>query len=128
MITLPNPLIELIISGNKQFEMRKCLPVYMEIGTDGFYALEKGTDKVRCWCRVDHVVKAIMTKQLAINYAPSLGVSSEYILNYAQEGSLVYMWAIGKVIKLNEMRRDSFSLNKNPQSFVYCPLSDGGPL
>ena len=55
LITLPKNLLEKIISGEKEFEMRKCLPKHMKIGEDGFFVVEKGTDDVRCWCRVDDV-------------------------------------------------------------------------
>lgn len=55
LITLPKHLIDKILSGEKEFEMRKCLPKKMKIGEDGFFVVEKGTDNVRCWCRVDEV-------------------------------------------------------------------------
>lgn len=32
LITLPKHLIEKIVSGEKKFEMRKCLPKHMKIG------------------------------------------------------------------------------------------------
>ena len=128
MITLPNSLIELIISGKKKFEMRKCMPAYMVIGTDGFYVVEKGTDKVRCWCRVDQIEKVVNTTQVAFHYAPSLGVTPEYILKYAPKGTLVYMWKIGKVSEIENMSRSSFHLTTNPQSFIYCPWSYGEPF
>jgi hypothetical protein len=35
LITLPKNLLEKIISGEKEFEMRKCLPKHMKIG-EGF--------------------------------------------------------------------------------------------
>lgn len=128
IITLPENLIELILSGEKLFEMRKCLPARMEIGEDGFFAIEKGTDKVRCWCRVDHVTKLIMTTQLSEQYSPELGVSPEFILDYAPVETLVYMWRISKVVKLDKLSRESFYLRDNPQSFVYCPWSYGEPF
>ena len=56
LITLPKDLIEKIISGEKVYEMRKCLPKNMTIGVDGFFVVEKGTSDVRCWCRVDKAI------------------------------------------------------------------------
>ena len=41
LITLPKDLLEKIISGEKEFEMRKCLPKHMKIGEDGFFVVEK---------------------------------------------------------------------------------------
>lgn len=125
LITLPKHLLEKIISGDKQFEMRKTLPRQMKIGEDGFFVVEKGTDEVKCWCRVDLVILADMTKQLAIKYSRLLGVTPEFVINYAPVGTSVYLWGIGKVMKLQDLYRDSLFVNKNPQSFAYCPLSYG---
>ena len=55
LITLPKNLLEDILNGKKKYEMRKCFPKQMRIGKDGFFVVEKGTDNVRCWCRVDEV-------------------------------------------------------------------------
>lgn len=125
LITLPKNLLEKIISGEKQVEMRKTLPRNMKIGEDGFFVIEKGTDKVRCWCRVDEVKVFIMTEKMAIAYSQLLCVTPEYIINYAPVGTVVYMWFIGKVKKLQDLCRDSLIVDKNPQSFAYCPLSYG---
>ena len=125
LITLPKNLIEKITSGEKQFEMRKTLPRYMKIGEDGFFVVEKGTDEVRCWCRVDEAREVVMTEKLAIEYARFLCVTPEYIIKYAPVGTKVYMWGIGKVMKLQDLCRDSLIVDKNPQSFAYCPLSYG---
>lgn len=125
LITLPKHLLEKIVSGEKQFEMRKTLPRYMKIGEDGFFVVEKGTDEVRCWCRVDQVREVVITEKLAIEYAHLLCVTPEYVINYAAVGTKVYMWGIGKVKKFQGLCRDSLIVNKNPQSFAYCPLSYG---
>lgn len=93
LITLPKHLLEKIVSGKKQFEMRKTLPRHMNIGEDGFFVVEKGTDEVRCWCRVDQARKVVMTEKLAIEYSRLLGVTPEYVINYASTGTKVYMWA-----------------------------------
>jgi hypothetical protein len=125
LITLPKHLLEKIISGEKQFEMRKTLPRHMKIGEDGFFVVEKGTDEVRCWCRVDQTRKVVMTEKLAIEYSRLLCVTPEFVINYAPVGTKVYMWGIGKLIKLQDLCRDSLFVDKNPQSFAYCPLSYG---
>ena len=125
LITLPKDLLEKIISGEKKFEMRKCLPKNMKLGEDGFFVVEKGTDEVRCWCRVDLVVEVTMNALVAVQYAGLLGVSPQFILDYAPFGTKVYLWEIGKVIKLQDLCRGSLSVDKNPQQFAYCPLSYG---
>ena len=125
LITLPKHLIEKIMSGEKKFEMRKCLPKNMKIGEDGFFVVEKGTNEVRCWCRVDRCIEFSMTAIAAIQYAGLLGVSPEFVLNYAPIGTKVYMWEVSKVIKLQDLCRNSLFIDKNPQQFAYCPLSYG---
>lgn len=124
LITLPKNLLENILNGKKKYEMRKCIPKQMRIGEDGFFVVEKGTDNVRCWCRIDEV------REVNINYfsckmlATKLCVSEEYIIRYAK-GEKVYIWKIGKVIHLEDLKRHSLIVDKNPQQFAYCPLSYG---
>lgn len=127
LITLPKYLIEKIISGEKKFEMRKCLPKNMKIGEDGFFVVEKGTDIVRCWCRVDKIMtlNLVMTEIRAKGLSKDLCVSPQFILNYSRTGNDVRLWEIGKVIKLQDICRNSLFVDKNPQQFAYCPLSYG---
>lgn len=125
LITLPKHLIEEIISGNKKYEMRKCLPKNMKIGEDGFFVVEKGTDEVRCWCRVDRCIEVTMTALDAVQYAGVLGVSPQFILDYAPVGTKVYLWEIGKVNKTQDLCRGFLFVEKNPQQFAYCQLSCG---
>lgn len=125
LITLPKNLLDKILSGEKKFEMRKCFPKNMKLGKDGFFVVEKGTDKVRCWCRVDFVVEVTMNEPVAVHYAGVLGVSPEFVLNYAPIGTKVYMWEVSKVVKIQNLCRNSLFVDKNPQQFSYCPLSYG---
>lgn len=124
LITLPKNLLEKIISGEKEFEMRKCLPKHMKIGEDGFFVVEKGTDDIRCWCRVDEVRETYIDHYSAGWFAPRLCVSEEYIEKYANSEK-VYLWKIGKVIAIECLKRDSLIVDRNPQQFAYCPLSYG---
>lgn len=124
LITLPKPLIDSIIRGEKIYEMRKSLPKFMKIGEDGFFAVEKGTSNVRCWCRVDGVSETFIDHYCASLFEKFLCVNDEYISRYAGDKK-VYMWRIGKVIELSDLDRDSLFVDKNPQQFAYCPLSYG---
>ena len=124
LITLPKLLLDKILSGEKKYEMRKSLPKNMRLGVDGFFVVEKGTDKVRCWCRVDVVYKTDMNQECACWLTSQLCVSSEYIDKYANNKK-VYLWKIAKVVKLQGLCRDSLMIDKNPQQFAYCPLSYG---
>lgn len=124
LITLPKQLIDKILSGQKKFEMRKCLPKNMRLGEDGFFVVEKGTNKVICWCRVDVVYGTYMSRACASWLAFSLCVSAEYIEKYANSKK-IYLWKISKVVKFQGLCRDSLMIDKNPQQFAYCPLSYG---
>ena len=66
-----------------------------------------------------------MTAITSIQYAGVLSVSPEFVLNYAPIGTKVYMWEVSKVIKLQDLCRNSLFVDKNPQQFAYCPLSYG---
>ena len=48
----------------------------------------------------------------------------EFILRYVN-GKKPYLWVIGKVISLEDLDRSSLFVDKNPQSYAYCPLSYG---
>lgn len=124
LITLPKKLLEDIISGKKKFEMRNCLPKHMKIGEDGFFVVEKGTNDVRCWCRVDAIMETYVDYYSADWLASRLCVPYEYVARYAN-GKKIYLWKIGKVITIECLKRDSLIVDKNPQQFAYCPLSYG---
>lgn len=124
LITLPRPLIECIIRGEKHYEMRKVIPKHMKLGEDGFFVVEKGTNNIRCWCRVDQINRIFVDHYTVDNYVDILCVRPEYILNYVGEKG-AYLWKIGKVIKFVDLERNSLIVDKNPQSFAYCPLSYG---
>ena len=124
LITLPKHLIDSIIRGEKLYEMRKSLPKFMKIGEDGFFAVEKGTNNVRCWCRVDDIISTNIESYSAQWYYRKVCVSYGYVSRYAK-GKKVYLWKIGKVIELSDLERGSLFVDKNPQQFAYCPLSYG---
>lgn len=122
LITLPKRLIDCIISGEKVYVMRKSFPKLMQIGEDGFFVVEKGTSKVRCWCRVVRV-RQVYVKDVGESWLVSrLCIDKEYIRKYAAHKK-VYLWKIGKVIELSDLDRSSLLVDKNPQQFAYCPLS-----
>lgn len=124
LITLPRNLIEKIISREKIYEMRKCLPKRMIIGQDGFFVVEKGTNMIRCWCRVDNITEQYVGHNSIDWYVSRLCVPAKYIEQYAN-GRKVYIWKIGKVKVFTYLGRESLFLDKNPQQFSYCPLSYG---
>lgn len=127
VITLPKELIQAIIEGRKIVELRKVKPRLMKLGEDGFFCVEKGTQFVRCWCRVDNIGclfgEFIKPSELAAKAA----VSEEFVKEYAQSGKLIYEWQIGKVIVIEEdsLVISSLFVDRNPQQFAYCPLSYG---
>ena len=125
LITLPKHLLDKIILGKKKYEMRKCLPKNMKLGVDGFFVVEKGTDKVRCWCRVDSVINTSVDVCVAERLSEDLCVSPQFILDYAHAGKDVWLWEIGEVKKIEGLCRDYLGVAKNPQQFVYCPFSYG---
>lgn len=124
VITLPKHLIDKIISGEKIYEMRKAIPKFMNIGEDGFFAVEKGTRNVRCWCRIDCIYGTWFDHSTASWFAARLCVDEEYVIKYAAD-KRIFLWKIGKVIELSGLDRNSLLVDNNPQQFAYCPLSYG---
>lgn len=121
LITLPKNLIDDIISGKKKYEMRKYLPKFMWLGVDGFFVVEKGTDKIRCWCRMDEVKHTYIGPISAKLLSSSLCVSKKDIERYAKRQE-VYLWKIGKVVTFTGLKRDPLLFKRNPQRFAYCAL------
>lgn len=125
MITLSKNLLEKIISGEKKYEMRKSLPKGMRIGVDGFFVVEKGTNDIKCWCRVDRVERTFIDHYSADWFATRLCVPEKYVENYASPNRVLYLWEIGKVITYTNLKRKALFVHRNPQQFTYCPLSYG---
>lgn len=119
LITLPKFLIEKINSGEKKFEMRKCLPKLMQVGEDGFYVVEKGTDNIRCWCRVDECKETYVDHFNIWTLSCNLCVPIGYIKKYAN-GKNVYLWRIGMVKVFEHLSRKELNIDRNPQQFTYC--------
>lgn len=125
VITLPANLIDAIISGEKLYEMRKTVPKLMRLKEDGFFVVEKGTDNIRCWCRVDDIFDLKMTAEMTTSISPLVSVPVEYINRYAPNEGHVKMWQIGIVKVLSGVRLEDLVVERNPQTFAYCPLSWG---
>lgn len=125
-ITLPRYLIRKIERGEKLIEMRKQRPKanLFKLGFDGFFCCEKGYDIVDCWCRVDDIIETDLTVSTFRTYGNEIGIPYTSFLSYANYGSRIYLWKIGKVIPLFIDRKEIF-VDRNPQSFCYTPLSHG---
>jgi len=124
LITLPKDLLEKIISGQKTFEIRHCFPKHMKLCEDGFFVVEKGTDDIRCWCRIDGYMYTYVDHYCAEWLAYRAGVPAKWIEKYAN-GKKLCLWKIGKVIVFENLKRKSLIVDRNPQQFAYCPLSYG---
>ena len=82
---------------------------------------------MRCWCRVDKILKSCEPLDVCFYYAGKLGVSSEYIKEYMANKKQVYLWHIGKVKEFlpHAVILDDLLVDRAPQQFVYAPLSHG---
>lgn len=116
VITLPRDLISKILSGEKTFEMRKSCPYRFRLG-DGVFVIEKGTDIVRCFFKVDEIISINPDK--AASWANDLGVSVQYVQNYCKNAQRVYMWHIAEIRQLSNYSRTLLGVKNNPQNFVY---------
>lgn len=122
VLTLPKHLIANLISGNKRIEMRKSFPIHFNIGIDGFFACEKGTTEIKCWCRIDRIEKVQDISRVPSEMQTSICVSEDYIKRYAQNKK-IYFWHIGKCIEFTtplDLHRN-FNLKRAPQSYAYAP-------
>ena len=94
----------------------------MKIGEDGFFVVEKDTNNVRCWCRVDKVktIDTSLINKIAEGLSKDLCVTPQYVIDYACSGKNVCLWEIGKVAEFQGLIRSYLLASKNPQQFAYC--------
>lgn len=119
LITLPKDLIEDIIAGRKIFEMRKSRPRLLFENVDGFYVVEKGTNDIRCFCRLIAYRSIAITDEIAKKYSGPLCVPPSYIIGYAKKNTLVWLWEIGIVRIFKNFKREDLGLDTNPQNYYY---------
>lgn len=127
VITLPKYLIDAILKGEKNLEMRKCVPRLLRRGEDGFFVVQKGTKIVRCWCRVEYMVQLEDSCKPLSVIIKHLAISQEFFEAYCSGAKNIYLWRIGKVrqFKYGSMTLKDLVVDRAPQSFAYCPLSFG---
>lgn len=125
-ITLPRYLIQRIISGEKTLEMRKSRPKanLFQVKEDGFFICEKGLNAVVCWCRIDEFIEIYPSPWTYLQYGKQIAISEQHFINYNSYSRKVFLWKIGKVIVYEKpLSNEDILIDRNPQSFVYTPLS-----
>ena len=126
VITLPNYLIEAIREGRKQYELRLCAPIQFNQSCDGFFVVEKGSSNVVCWCRVDDIFSTCDENWICEEFADTLAVPEDWIRKYLK-GRPAFLWHIKEAHffeKPLSLQNDLY-VDRNPQSFAYCPFSHG---
>lgn len=122
VLTLPNHLLSLFLSGQKTAELRKSFPTKLNVGKEGFFFIEKGTDSCYAWCRVKSIVKFERSSLMDINTLRAICVSDRWVSDYREGAKCSYVWYVDKVVRFKyPMHRGYFFLNHNPQSFAYAP-------
>lgn len=127
VITLPKNLINAILDGKKNLEMRKSVPRLLRKGEDGFFVVEKGTKIVRCWCRVEYTIDLRSTVKPINLIVQHLAVSQKFFDAYCSGAKNIFLWRIGKVKSFEDgaVTLEDLAVDRAPQSFAYCPLSFG---
>ncbi len=117
-ITLPRKLIDKIISGEKEIELRKSFPA-LEGCLMQVYVVEKGTKRVPIQFRVDSVCHK-SPWWIWTHYADQTGIRLSEFLSYVKDSKLIYGWHICNVRVLSPtFDIDCLGIKKAPQSFVY---------
>ena len=117
-ITLPRKLIDKIINGEKQIELRKSYPalegLFMTV-----YVVEKGTKRVPIKFQVMAMVRR-PPMWIWERCADYIGISFDEFAKYAKDSKELCAWLICEVKELSPtFDIDCLGIKKAPQSFVY---------
>ena len=124
IITLPPHLIEKIIKGEKQIEIRKTIPKQFNIDKDVVFVVTKGTNKVSFFFTIRRFYS---TNDVEIYWhfnKQYLGIHIDFMQRYWQVDSILHFWEIAYVQPLLypiDLIED-LHCQRAPQSFVYCDV------
>lgn len=122
VLTLPKHLLLLFLSGYKTAELRKSFPTKLNVGKEGFFIIEKGTDLCYAWCRVSSIFDFKRDSLMDGNTLRAVGVSERWVSDYRESSKISYVWFVDKVVRFKyPIHRSYFLLDHNPQSFAYAP-------
>lgn len=121
-ITLPRSLWDKIVSGEKTIELRKNTPQEFNEKTDRVYVCLKATERVVGFFTV------LSFHPIAANFVTSckdivkkIAVPEQWIDDYLKNSSWAVLWYIEEVVVFKGIgnHRSFYSIDKNPQSWVY---------
>lgn len=121
VITLPRPLIDKILSGEKTVEIRKNKPKKFNPELDYVFVIEKGTKLAVAWFKISwfEFGSASLVNFL---YGEKIGVPEKWLKDYVKNDSSkdVWVWHILKGgLFCSPVCLTALGLKCSPQSYAY---------
>lgn len=126
VITLPRPLIDKIVSGEKTVEIRKSKPKNFNPEHDHVSVIEKGTKLAIAWFKISWFEFGSASLVYFL-YGENIGVPKKWLRDYVMNDSSkgVWVWHISESgINSYPVCLTEFGLKCSPQSYAYdkiCP-------
>lgn len=126
LITLPSYLIQAILDGKKNVEVRTKLPIKFNTDTDVVFVVEKGTHNVplmfsiRQFVFFDNWYHALMDAKI------DAAVSFKWLYEYCNKHQQICLWEIGRICEFQfpDHMAQWLDIKTNPQSFSYIDYDE----
>lgn len=121
VITLPEHLINAIVTGEKKVEIRAGIPRHYNCFTSTVFIVEKGTYFVKAWMTLKGFEKQKEPEIVINKYRGKIGVDEKWVRTYMSQKQYVWIWQImvAKKMKKNHWLFELSGLRRAPQSYVY---------
>ena len=124
VITLPRPLIDKILTGEKKLEVRKSAPLYFNKYSDCVYVCEKGKSKIVAILKIARF-RCLKFGLVNIGYAQKhAAVPLEWLFRYLKGHDIFWTWEINEYMQLETpiALADLEDVKCPPQSYVYTQV------
>lgn len=126
LITLPSYLIQAILDGRKNVEVRSLLPSKFNTDRDVVFVVEKGTHNVPIMFSIRRFDIFDSSYHGFLDAKKDAGVTWKWLFEYSSKHQQICLWEIGRVclFKFPDQMATWLNIKTNPQSFTYIDYDE----